>query len=380
VNEDKATRYHRLKRIVGIVSFAWSALLLVALLATGASAGLRDAANALAAWAEPSIRVWLVVGIYVVLLTLVNEIGGLPLAFYGRFLVERRYGLSNQTLGDWAYDQIKSLVVGLALGVGAASIVYFFIRRSVGDGGWWLPVGLVFALLIVGLANLGPVLLLPLFYSFKPLQRDALRTRLSSLAERAGARVIGVYEWGLGSKTKKANAALTGLAGTRRILVSDTMLADYSDEEIEIVLAHELSHHVHGDIWKGLAFEGALMLAGFFAASHILGASVGALGLSGAADVAGLPLLLLVAGAVSLVMVPIAHALSRAHERRADRFALELTRNPAAFISAMRRLGAQNLAEERPSRIVQWLFYSHPPIRERIATARQYGGHMAETS
>lgn len=379
MNEDKATRYHRLKRIVGIVSFAWSALLLIALLVTGASTGLRDAADALAASAAPSIRVWLVVGIYVVLLTLVNEIGGLPLAFYGRFLVERRYGLSNQTLGDWAFDQIKSLVVGLALGVGAASIVYFFIRRSVGGGlGWWLPVGLVFALLIVGLANLGPVLFLPLFYSFKPLQRDALRTRLSSLADRAGARVIGVYEWGLGSKTKKANAALTGLAGTRRILVSDTMLADYSDEEIEIVLAHELAHHVHGDIWKGLVFEGALMLAGFFAASRILGASVGALGLSGPADVAGLPLLLLVAGAVSLVMLPVAHALSRAHERSADRFALELTRNPAAFISAMRRLAAQNLAEERPSRIVQWLFYSHPPIRERIATARQYGGRMAE--
>jgi STE24 endopeptidase len=156
------------------------------------------------------------------------------------------------------------------------------------------------------------------------------------------------------------------------------MLADYSDEEIEIVLAHELAHHVHGDIWKGLVFEGALMLVGFFAASRILSVSVGALGLSGAADVAGLPLLLLVAGAVSLVMLPVAHAWSRAHERSADRFALELTRNPAAFISAMRRLGAQNLAEERPSRMVQWLFYSHPPIRERIATARQYGGHVAE--
>jgi STE24 endopeptidase len=379
VNEDKATRYHRLKRIVGVVSFAWTALLLVALLATGASAVLRDAADAFAASAPPSIRPWLIVGIYVVLLTLVNEIGGLPLGFYGRFLVERRYGLSNQTLGDWAFDQFKSLVMGFVLGVGAASILYFFIRRSVGGGlDWWFPVGLVFGLLIVGLANLGPVLLLPLFYSFKPLQRDALRTRLSSLADRAGARVTGVYEWGLGSKTKKANAALTGLAGTRRILVSDTMLADYSDEEIEIVLAHELAHHVHGDIWKGLVFEGALMLVGFFAASRILSVSVGALGLSGAADVAGLPLLLLVAGAVSLVMLPVAHAWSRAHERSADRFALELTRNPAAFISAMRRLGAQNLAEERPSRMVQWLFYSHPPIRERIATARQYGGHVAE--
>src|SRR5204863_4438149 len=148
-------------------------------------------------------------------------------------------------------------------------------------------------------------------------------------------------------KTKKANAALTGIAGTRRILVSDTMLADYSEDEIEVVLAHELAHHVHGDIWKGLIFESALILAGFFAGARVLGAWVDAAGLRGPSDVAGLPLLVLTAGAVSLVMVPAAHAMSRHYERRADRFALKLTRNPAAFISAMRRLAAQNLAEEQ---------------------------------
>lgn len=370
MNEDKATRYHRLKRTVGIASVGWTTVLLVALLATGGSLWLRDGADALAASMAPEWRAPAAVGIYVVLLALVNEIGGLPLAFYGGFLVERRYGLSNQSLPDWMRDQIKSLAVGLVLGVGAASIVYYFIRRGID---WWLPVGIVFSLLTVGLANLGPVLLLPLFYSFKPLQRESLTARLMSLAERAGARVLGVYEWGLGSKTKRANAALTGLARTRRILVSDTMLADYSDDEIEIVLAHELAHHVHGDIWKGLAFESALMLAGFFAAAQALSRSAGVLGLSGPGDPAGLPLLLLAAGAVSLAAAPITHAWSRAHERRADRFALELTRNPAAFITAMRRLGTQNLAEEHPSRIVQWLFYSHPPMRERIAAAQQYG-------
>ncbi len=193
------------------------------------------------------------------------------------------------------------------------------------------------------------------------------------MAERAGARILGVYEWGLGEKTKKANAALTGLGGTRRILVSDTMLAEYTDDEIEVVLAHELAHHVHGDIWKGIAFESLLIVAGFFLASRVLQAFVGPLGLSGADDVAGLPLLLIAAGAVSLVMVPFAHAMSRAFERSADRFALDLTHNPSAFISAMKRLGAQNLAEEHPSRLVQLLFYSHPPLRERIAAAEAYG-------
>ena len=139
------------------------------------------------------------------------------------------------------------------------------------------------------------------------------------------------------------------------------MLADYSDDEIEIVLAHELAHHVHGDIWKGIAFESALVVGGFFLAARLLAASIGPLGLR-ARDPAGLPLLLLAAGAVSVVMLPAAYALSRTFERSADRFALEPTRNPGAFVTAMRRLAAQNLAEERPSRLIQWLFYSHPAV------------------
>jgi STE24 endopeptidase len=150
------------------------------------------------------------------------------------------------------------------------------------------------------------------------------------------------------------------------------MLAEFSDDEIEVVLAHEIAHHVHGDIWKGIAFESVLVVAGFYLASQVLHWLAGPVGLRGVADVAGLPLLLLAAGAVSLVMVPAAHAMSRAFERDADRFALDLTRNPSAFISAMRRLAAQNLAEEHPSRIVQWLFYSHPPVRDRIAEAQAF--------
>jgi STE24 endopeptidase len=213
---------------------------------------------------------------------------------------------------------------------------------------------------------------LPVFYAVKPLDRETLRGRLLALADRAGARVVGAYEWGLSEKTRKANAALAGLGSTRRILISDTMLSEYSEDEIEVVLAHELAHHVHGDIWKGLLFESALIVAGFYAAFRVLTGLGPWLGLADAADPAGLPLLLLAGGVVSLLMVPAANALSRRYERSADRFALDLTRNPAAFISAMRRLGAQNLAEEHPSRTVQWLFYSHPPIAERIAVARAF--------
>jgi STE24 endopeptidase len=359
MNEDKASRYHRLKRTVSIVSLIWGVVLMIALIASGASAGLRNVARG---HVVP----------YVVLLSLVNEMVGLPLGFYSGYVLERRYGLSNETLGGWALDQVKSFALGIVLGGAAAQVVYWCISGS--PDRWWLTAGVIFAVLFVGLTLLVPVVFLPLFYSIKPLAREALSMRLLRLAERAGARVLGAYEWGLGEKTKKANAALAGIGGTRRILVSDTMLAEYSDDEIEVVLAHELAHHVHGDIWKGIAFESVLIVAGFFLASRLLQLFIAPLRLAGPDDVAGLPLLLLAAGAVSLVMVPFAHAMSRAFERSADRFALDLTRNPSAFISAMRRLGAQNLAEEHPSRLVQVLFYSHPPLRERIAAAEAFKG------
>jgi Zn-dependent protease with chaperone function len=371
VNEDKAARYHRLKRRAAVLALAASIVILLAILASGASVALRSAAEGAASSIGSAVwRDALVVLLYVAGLMMIHEAAGLPFAFYSGFMLERRYGLSNERLSAWLKDQAKSLGVGLILGGAAARIIYGFIRRD--PLNWWLPAGAIFAVLIVGLTNLAPVVLLPLFFRVKPLNRDVLRARLLGLAERAGARVVGAYEWGLAEKTRKANAALAGLGRTRRILVSDTMLAEYSDDEIEVVLAHELAHHVHGDIWKGIVFEIALVVAGFFLAARILAAFAGVFGLSGPADPAGLPLLLLAAGAVSLLMVPAAHALSRAYERSADRFALELTKNPGAFISAMRRLGAQNLAEEQPSRIIQWLFYSHPPLRERIEAAQAF--------
>jgi STE24 endopeptidase len=377
MNEDRATRYHRFKRQLGILGWVWTLLLLGGLTWTGWSLTLRDAAESAAARVATATSVpalpALTVLIYVVLLSLLNEMGSLPLGWYSGHVVERRYGLSNESLGHWATDEAKSLGIGMLLGCGGATLIYFLIRLS--PGWWWMSAGALFTLIIIGLTNLAPILLLPLFYTVKPLDREALRVRLLALAERAGARVLGAYEWGLSAKTKKANAALAGIGGTRRILVSDTMLAEYSDEEIEVVLAHELAHHVHGDIWKGIIFESALMIAGFFLAAQTLAGLSVRFGLRDVADPAGLPLLLLAAGAVSLVMVPVAHAVSRAYERSADRFALDLTKNPGAFISAMRRLGAQNLAEEHPSKLVQWLFYSHPPITERIAAARAFSPH-----
>jgi STE24 endopeptidase len=364
-NEDKATRYQRLRRRASFAGTALTAVWLLAFFMTGWSASVRDVSADIAGGSFALT----VVG-YVVMVGLLSEAIQLPLAFYQGVVLERRYELSTQTSWRWCLDQLKAGAVALVFGVIAALIVWTLLRWM--PQWWWLAAAMCFAWLMVVLAQLAPVLLLPVFYTFKPLDRPALVERLVALAERAGARVLGVFEWRLSDRTRKANAALTGIGRTRRILLSDTLLAGHSDDEIEVVLAHELAHHVHHDIWKGIALETVLTTLGFFLADRVLTAAVGHFGVAAKDDVAALPVLVLAGGAVSLALLPLANAVSRAHERRADRYALEMTKNAAAFSSAMKRLGAQNLAEERPSRLVEILFHSHPPIAARLEAARAW--------
>ena len=374
-NEDKASRYHRLKRRAEILGTVAAGVFLLALLLTGASLRLREAGSVVgmilgSGFEEPGT----VVGFTLFLILLLHVLE-LPFAYYQGFALEHRYGLSNETPGQWARDQLKGLALTILFGVAGASVVYWTIRLT--PDWWWAVAAAILTVVMVGLVQLAPVLLLPLFYSFKPLERPQLVERLMKLAERAETRITGVYEWALSAHTKKANAALAGMGRTRRILLSDTLLADYSDDEIEVVLAHELSHHVHHDLWRGVTLQALLLFASFFIASRALTALAEPLALRGIDDPAGLPLLLLVAGICSFVFLPLANAMSRAHERRADRYALDTTRQPAAFISAMKRLAQQNLAEEEPSPLVQWLFYSHPPIKQRIDAARRWGGSLS---
>ena len=294
----------------------------------------------------------------------------LPFAWYQGYWLEHRYGLSTQIMPHWLADHVKAAVASCGVMVAGLSAVYLSMRWA--PDLWWAVSAVLFVVAMVGLARLAPVVLLPIFYRVRPLARPELSERLVRLAIRAGTPVIGAYEWALGGHTRKANAALAGIGRSRRILISDTMLDAYSEDEIEVILAHELSHHVHHDLWRSMAMQAATIVAGFYVATAVLGRAVPWLGLRGAADVAGAPVLLLVAGVFSFAMLPVGNAMSRAQERRADRFALRLTGNPAAFVAAMRRLSQQNLAEERPSRLARWLFYSHPPMPERIAAAQAW--------
>lgn len=361
-NEDKATRYHRLRRRASIAGTALGALVMLLLVVTGASSVLRDASASLAGGSFVAT-----VALFVASLVLLHELIQLPVAFYEGVTLERRYGLSTESTSRWWRDQLKAAGVALVFGIAGALIGLSLLRWS--PEWWWLFAAAAFVAIMIGLAQLAPVVLLPIFYEFKPLERPALVDRLVALAERAGTRVVGVFEWRLSDRTRKANAALAGIGRTRRIIVSDTLLAEHSDDEIEVILAHEIAHHVYRDIWSGVAFQAVLIVVGLYISDGVLARFANSFGLGGKADVAALPLLVLTLGAVSLALLPIANAVSRAHERRADEYALRMTRNAPAFVSAMKRLSVQNLAEEDPSRLVQVLFYSHPPIRARIDSA-----------
>jgi STE24 endopeptidase len=364
MNEDRATRYHRLGRRASALSTVVMPVLLLGLMFTGGSTAIRDWAWRIAA-PQP-----LVIAFYVFALSALADLVLLPLSFYKGFVLERRYGLGAQTALEWLKDHAKAVLIGLAFAEGGASLVYYTLRRWPSE--WWWISGVGYSLVMLALVNLAPVVLLPLFFRFKPLDKHALRDRLTALAAKADTRVMGVYEWRLSDRTKKANAALAGLGNTRRIILSDTLIADYSDEEIEVILAHELAHHVHLDIWKGVLADVSLAMAGFYLAHRALQTFVPYFGLHGVSDPAGMPIAVVAGGALALLLKPLMNAQSRRHERRADAYALRITRNPAAFISAMRRLGQQNLAEENPSRLVQALFYTHPPIKERLRAAQEW--------
>jgi STE24 endopeptidase len=371
MNEDKATVYHRLRRRADLLGTGAAGVVLLGLAVSGGSHRLRELAAALSQWAPDGLNDTVMVAVVTVLVMLLLQIVELPFAFYHGHRLEHRYGLSTQSLGHWLSDQAKGVALGLGLAVAGASIVFFTLRTWPGQ--WWWISAAVFALATIGLTRLAPVVLLPIFYTFKPLDRPALAARLLALATRARTEVVGVFEWVLSSHTRKANAALTGLGRTRRILVSDTLLADYSEDEIEVILAHELAHHVHRDLWRGIAVQSLALAGGFYVAHLVLTTAAEPLALRGLSDPAALPALLLVGGAWTFAVLPVVNAVSRAQERAADRYALATTRNVDAFVTAMKRLSQQNLAEEYPSRLVRWLFYSHPPIRERIEAARQFG-------
>jgi STE24 endopeptidase len=362
----EARRYNRLRRWLGIADFAVALVFLIVLLVTGWSDSLRDMAYRLG-FQNYSLSLF----VYLLLLLVIAKALSVGLDYYG-FLLEHRFKLSTQRFRSWAWDEMKGFLVGLVLGTVVVELLYLTIRQW--PQHWWmLAWGLVMGLFIV-LAQLAPVVLFPIFYKFEALDNEDLRRRLVVLSERAGTRVRGVYRWKLSEKSKKANAALTGLGATRRIILADTLLDNYTPEEIEAVLAHELGHHVHRHILKSIFVQAAITLFGFWAADWVLRYSVDhrTFRFDELSDFANLPLLALVSVVLSFLLMPALNAYSRFNERQADRYAFESISSVEPFITSMNKLAEQNLAERTPSKWVEWFFHSHPAISRRLQAAKEW--------
>jgi STE24 endopeptidase len=364
LSQEPAKKYSRIKNILFGVELVITFLFLYIMATQGPSMWIRNFAE------RVSANPWASTAVYYLVFGAIFSAVTFTLDMYQGYSIEKKFLLSNQSLFGWFKDYLKKLLLSGVIFFILVEMLYFFLRRS--DTCWWVWMAIFWVLFTVVLSRVAPVVILPLFFKVKQVNDEDLKSRVLGLAAKCGARVNGVYEIDLSSKTVKANAALAGLGRTRRILLGDTLLKEYSHEEIEAVLAHELGHHRRGHIMKILVFGALTAFAGFYLAGTAYEKLSSAIGLRGISDLAGLPLLSLIFSAFAIVMMPIQNGLSRAFERQADRFALEITQNPDAFISMMSKLGSQNLADKEPGRFEEIFLYDHPPIGKRIAMAEEF--------
>lgn len=365
-----AGRYAALKRRAGMIALALDLAYLAALPALGVA---QVWAGQVADW---SPWPW-TVAVYVTGLALPWTVALLPLDWYRGFRLEHQFGLSRESLGRWAWRWLKAQLLGGVLLLGVAVVLIGLLRARPATWWWWASVA--WWGWSVVLTQWMPVVLLPLFYRQRPLADTALAARVARLAAACGARVRGVYELDISRETAKANAALCGLGATRRVVLTDTLLAAYTPEEIETVVAHELGHHALRHLPRLLALNAVAVLASFWVAGRVLPGLLAAFGIEGLGALAALPVVGFLLSVIGLVLTPVHHGLSRRFERAADRFALERTQAPQVFAAALRKLGRQNLAEESPSRWVEWFWYDHPPIAQRIAMAEQFQHRVARS-
>lgn len=361
----QARRYARLQRRLFLAQLAVTFLSLFLFLWSGLSLRLREAL-ALPLPAAAALFITVVVAGYGLLT--------LPLSYLRGLALPRHYGLSREIFRGWLASAAKEAGVGWLLSLIVTVVIYLLLSAL--PEWWWLAATAFTALLSAILSFLAPWFLLPLFFKAQPLPQGELRQRLESLASQAGFQPRGIYSIAWSRKGNTANAMFLGLGPDRsgRIVLTDTLLQEYAPEEMETILAHELGHYRQGHILRLLLFQTGLALA-VFALAHLalqVALARDMLDLDGPADLAGLPLLMLAVFAGGLILAPWLLAFSRYLEGQADAFSLRLTGNPQAFARALARLHDQNLAEAKPSRWVEVLFYDHPPLVRRLARAEQF--------
>lgn len=362
-NNSKTHRYNTIKTRLALIE----PLLLLALFAliqlTGISAHLkRLSINVSSTWYGS-------VAIYALLFGALFYTATFLLKFYRGYIIEHQFSLSNQTLGGWLKDEVKSIILSLIFFLIFIEFLYALLNYY--PEMWWFFMAIGSLFISVALAQLMPIIILPLFYKYEKLDDANLKNRLISLANKFGVKVLDVFKLKISAKTKKANAALVGLGNTRRILLGDTLLENYTEDEVEIVIAHELAHHKLLHIWKTILFSALSTLIIFYLVSLVFAYTIRSSSFNSMKDVAAFPSIMFAISFFSLLSSPAANAFSRRLENSADGLALRVTEMPEAFISCMKKLAKQNMADPSPSRFVEIMLYDHPPISKRIKIAER---------
>ena len=365
---DKAMAYYRSGNVLWVINLIWSIALLVLILATGFSATVRD-------WSRRIGRRWFfTLVIYWVLFNLITTVADLPRAYYEEFVRQHAYGLSNQTLSKWWADTLKSFAVSCIVGALVLWVPYLLLRKS--PRRWWLYTGLAMIPFIVVGNLVAPIWIAPLFNKFAPMRDKTLEAQILSMADRAGIEGSRVFEVNKSVDTKTLNAYVAGMLGTQRIVLWDTIIKRMTERELLFVMGHEMGHYVLGHIWYGVAFSSLLIIASLYAAYRTAGAVLarwGArFGFTTLADIASLPLLLLLVSVFSLIVTPLSLAFTRHVEHEADRFGLEITQTSHSAGTAFVKLQEDALANPRPGLLFKLWREGHPPLGERIDFVTEY--------
>ncbi len=312
----------------------------------------------------------LVIFLFVLAIEAVLALLFLPFNYYSGFILAHQFGLSVQTALGWAGDWVKNFLLALIINVPLWTGFYVLMRLM--PRRWPILAGVLSLTLSAAMVVVTPVLITPLFYEVRPLDEPDLRDHVLTLADRAGMHVDEVYVVYASVKTTRVNAYFTGFGDARRIVLYDTLLTDYTPDQVEVVLAHEMGHWYYRHMLLGVLAVGVVGWIGLFGLKWLLDHTWRLLGLSGPADVAGLPYVLAVIAAVTTLMLPVYSGLSRYGERQADHFSLVVSQKPEVFIELFERFAVQNLSVVDVPAWEKLVFYTHPPIVERVDMAERF--------
>jgi STE24 endopeptidase len=362
---NNANKYSCLKYFLAITDTLYSLILLLVFTGLGISKVLTTRLLGI------STSYFIVVPLYLLIISVSYYILSFPLNLYSSHILEHKFNLSNQKITDWLLDQVKSFVIFYIISIILIASFYFILGHFLNN--WWWVISLAWIFFSLILARLAPVVIIPLFFKYKALSNDALRDRIMKLADKMKVKIVDVFEIDFSKKTLKANAAFTGIGKTKRVILGDTLKDKYSDDEIEVILAHEFAHYKLKHIIKLILINSLATIISFYLIFKTSGAVLNFFGFSSLWDIAALPVIIMYLFAFGIIMQPFQNYISRCLEKNADKMALSITGSKDAFISMMNKLSVQNLADRNPHPIIKFFFFDHPSIDERITFAKEQG-------